>query len=66
MSTVEEIESAIEQLPAEKVDEVASWLDSYRSRIKQECDPIFSLGESPVTCAINDASENHDRYLSGR
>lgn len=66
MSTVEEIESAIERLPAEKVDEVASWLDSYRSRIKQECDPIFSLGESPVTCAINDASENHDRHLSGR
>jgi len=66
MSTVEEIESAIEQLPAEKVNEVATWLDSYRSRIKQECDPILSLGESPVTCGITDASERHDSYLSGQ
>ncbi|MEM6885389.1 MAG: hypothetical protein AAF571_10180 [Verrucomicrobiota bacterium] len=66
MSTVEEIESAIEQLPAEKVNEVANWLDSYVNRIKQQSDPILSLGESPVTCGVDDASEKHDSYLSGK
>ena len=26
-------------------------------------DPIFGLGENPVTCNAPDASEAHDRYL---
>jgi hypothetical protein len=33
MSTVAEIESAIEQLPAEQVREVAAWLDEYQATI---------------------------------
>lgn len=28
-------------------------------------DPIFKLGEAPVTCGVSDASENHDKYLYG-
>lgn len=28
-------------------------------------DPIFGLGEDPVTCNAPDASEEHDRYLYG-
>jgi len=33
MSTVAEIESAIEQLPVEQVREVAAWLDEYQATI---------------------------------
>lgn len=28
-------------------------------------DPIYGLGENPVTCDAPDASEAHDRYLYG-
>jgi hypothetical protein len=31
MSTITEIESAIEQLPAQQVDELAAWLDRHRA-----------------------------------
>ena len=33
MSTVAEIETAIEQLPVEQVREVAAWLDEYQATI---------------------------------
>jgi len=33
MTTVAEIESAIERLPAEQVREVAAWLEEYQSTI---------------------------------
>lgn len=26
-------------------------------------DPIVGLGSSPVDCGVEDASQNHDRYL---
>lgn len=26
-------------------------------------DPIFGLGQQPVTCNLSDAAEHHDRYL---
>jgi virulence-associated protein VagC len=26
-------------------------------------DPVWQLGNDPVSCALPDASENHDRYL---
>lgn len=26
-------------------------------------DPIWEMGNDPVTCGLPDASENHDRYL---
>ena len=32
MSTIGEIEAAIEHLPASQVDELANWLDAYRAR----------------------------------
>lgn len=32
MSTIAEIEAAIEQLPAPKVDELAAWLETHRLR----------------------------------
>lgn len=28
-------------------------------------DPIFELGTQPIMCDVNDASDNHDRYLYG-
>lgn len=33
MSTITEIETAIEHLPAAQVEELASWLDTLRTRI---------------------------------
>jgi hypothetical protein len=33
MSTVAEIESAIEQLPMEQVQEIAAWLEEYQAAI---------------------------------
>ena len=33
MSTVTKIESAIEKLPPEKVEELAAWLDEYRQTL---------------------------------
>jgi hypothetical protein len=29
-------------------------------------DPILGLGKQPITLDVDDASVNHDRYLSGR
>lgn len=26
-------------------------------------DPILGLGQNPVNCGVQDAAENHDRYL---
>lgn len=26
-------------------------------------DPIWEMGDDPVTCGLPDGSENHDRYL---
>jgi len=28
-------------------------------------DPILDLGKNPVPCGASDASEEHDKYLSG-
>jgi len=42
MSTVAEIESAIEQLPAEQVREVAAWLDEYQATINASA-AVFSM-----------------------
>jgi virulence-associated protein VagC len=30
-----------------------------------DSDPIVLLGASPVKCGLQDASENHDQYLTG-
>jgi hypothetical protein len=32
MSTISELETAIQQLPASQVDELAVWLEAYRAR----------------------------------
>ena len=32
-------------------------------RLKIKDDPIFKLGQAPVSCQTPDASENLDRYL---
>jgi virulence-associated protein VagC len=29
-------------------------------------DPILQLGSNPIDDAVNDASENHDRYIYGK
>jgi hypothetical protein len=42
MSTVAEIENAIEKLPAAKVEELAAWLEEYRQTL-QASDATFSL-----------------------
>jgi virulence-associated protein VagC len=35
-------------------------------KLKQEDeDPITGLGQNPVSCGAEDASVNHDQYLSG-
>jgi hypothetical protein len=44
MSSVSEIESAIEKLPPAKVEELAAWLDEYR-RTLQAADAVFALYE---------------------
>jgi hypothetical protein len=42
MSTVIEIETAITRLPAQKVEEIAAWLDEYRDSV-HAADVIFSM-----------------------
>ena len=42
MSTVAEIESAIEQLPVEQMREVAAWLDEYQATINASA-AVFSM-----------------------
>ena len=42
MSTVEEIEAAIERLPALKVDEIAVWLEEYQRMIHASSE-VFEL-----------------------
>ena len=42
MSTVTEIETAIEKLPAQKVEELAAWLDEYRQTLHAS-DATFAL-----------------------
>ncbi len=42
MSTVTEIESAIEQLPMEQVREVAAWLEEYQATINASAE-IFAM-----------------------
>ncbi|MGA3172748.1 MAG: hypothetical protein ABSE62_17245 [Chthoniobacteraceae bacterium] len=45
MSTVAEIEFAIEQLPVEQVREVAAWLDEYQATINASAE-VFSMLDS--------------------
>lgn len=42
MSTVSEIEAAIEKLPPEKVEELAAWLDEYRQTLLAS-ESVFGL-----------------------
>lgn len=42
MSTVAEIESAIEQLPVEQVREVAAWLEEYQAALQASA-AVFSM-----------------------
>ena len=42
MSTVAEIETAIEKLPPQKVEELAAWFDEYRQTLGAS-DAVFSL-----------------------
>ena len=42
MSTVAEIESAIQQLPMEQVRQVAAWLDEYQASINASAE-VFSM-----------------------
>ncbi len=52
MSTVEEIESAIETLPPEKVEEVFAWLQARKGQIvaeKRGGFPLFGILEGKIT-----------------
>ena len=42
MTTVVEIESAIERLPAEQVRELASWLEEYQATINASAE-VFTM-----------------------
>lgn len=42
MSTIAEIESAIERLPIEQMREVAAWLDEYQATINASA-AVFSM-----------------------
>lgn len=42
MTTVSEIESAIEQLPIEKVREVAAWLEEYQATFNASAE-VFAM-----------------------
>jgi hypothetical protein len=44
MSTVTEIEAAIEKLPPQKVEELAAWLDEYRQTLRAS-EAIFARYE---------------------
>jgi hypothetical protein len=44
MSTVSEIETAIEKLPPAKVEELAAWLDDYRQTLHAAA-AVFALLE---------------------
>ena len=49
------------------VDEVEIRKEAKRVVIEpaEEADPLWGLGSNPVSCGVNDASENHDEYLYG-
>ncbi|WP_263790410.1 hypothetical protein [Salinibacter sp.] len=40
-------------------------IEPVRKAEKEEEDPIVGLGQDPVSCGAEDASVNHDQYLSG-
>ena len=42
MATVAEIETAIEKLPPQNVEELAAWLDEYRQTLHAS-DAVFSI-----------------------
>lgn len=42
MTTVVQIESAIEQLPAEQVREIAAWLEEYQATINASAE-VFTM-----------------------
>ncbi len=49
------------------VDEVEIRKEAGRIVIEpaQKEDPLFGLGDNPVPCGAEDASESHDEYLYG-
>lgn len=52
MSTVEEIESAIEALPPEQVLKIAAWLDTQREKLSRQSPqgfPLFGILEGKIT-----------------
>ncbi len=49
MTTVAEIEAAIEKLPVQEVEELAAWLDEYRQ----------TLLASDGVCSLYDEEEKH-------
>lgn len=77
MVTKEEIISEIEKVPAERLEELyrvvkdfaeVALADGERSPLSKTedaagNDPIFQLGSNPVEDEIEDAAENHDRYI---
>ena len=40
-------------------------LEPVRSTERESQDPIFGLGQDPVSCGAPDASTNHDQHLYG-
>ena len=50
MTTIAEIEKAIEQLPTRQVDELAEWLQAYRARTLATQPP-----DNAIECWLNQA-----------
>ena len=40
-------------------------IEPVRKAEQEDEDPIVGLGQDPVSCGAEDASVNHDQYLSG-
>jgi virulence-associated protein VagC len=40
-------------------------IEPVREPKQEDEDPITGLGQNPVSCGAEDASVNHDQYLSG-
>jgi len=56
MSTVAEIEAAIQQLPIEQVREVAAWLDEYQATINASAAIFTMLDAEEGEGAVNNCS----------
>jgi hypothetical protein len=58
MSTVEEIEAAIERLPATKVDEIAAWLEEYQRMVHASSEVFGMYDKEEEKCRKQDGEKS--------